>query len=290
MTFAVAVCEATALSFQRCLRVGRARSDARLKGRGDLVVHRRPRRAQRRAADVEAFDADDEAVVQLTHEQKELRLCPRILRDYLMHVPERRHPRLSVRQETNDCLLLLLERQTGWLRGRAGRWPGTLRSSAGGRSAMLSRAVGVRLKCPARGEMAVVGRSVVEQLDDRTAKFGVTKKLGPPKRRLLPCPSKRSVIFRPSVPGTLDVLRSNDRRAVLTFAGMSGRPAAEAMDSFGPAMFIASVKSAGLAVATALRSAVKPFLPMAARVPLSSRKRRMTSPSTATISGVLMRL
>ena len=62
------------------------------------------------------------------------------------------------------------------------------------------------------------------------------------------------------------------------------------MVSFGPAMFMASMKSAELALATALRSAVKPFLPMAALVPLRSRMRRTTSPSTAMISGLLKRL
>ena len=42
-----------------------------------------------------------------------------------------------------------------------------------------------------------------------SAKFGMTKKLLAPNLRLLPCQSKRSAVFRPSVPGTSDVLSGN---------------------------------------------------------------------------------
>ena len=123
-----------------------------------------------------------------------------------------------------------------------------------------------------------------------SAKFGVAKKLGPPKRRLLPWPLKRRHDFRPSVPGTSDVLRSNARRALFTFAGISAREAAETMVSFGPTIFIASIKSADVAEAIDLRSVLKAFLPIAVRVPFKSFIRRTTSPSTAMISGELKRL
>ena len=86
------------------------------------------------------------------------------------------------------------------------------------------------------------------------------------------------------------MLSSNVRNAVLTFAGMSGRAQAVEIDSLGLAMFIACMKSSKLAVARALRSALKPFLPTAARVPLNNRSLRTTSPRTAMISGLLKRL
>ena len=49
--------------------------------------------------------------------------------------------------------------------------------------------------------------------------------------------------FRPSVPGTAEVLSSNVLSAVLTFGGMSARFAAEAMVSLGLAMRKASINS-----------------------------------------------
>ena len=94
-----------------------------------------------------------------------------------------------------------------------------------------------------------------------SAKFGVLKNEAAPNKRLLPCPSKRRAVFRPSVPGTSDVLSSNVLKAVFTLAGMSERATAVVMDSLGFAMFIASMKSSALAVAKTLRSALKPFLP-----------------------------
>ena len=100
----------------------------------------------------------------------------------------------------------------------------------------------------------------------------------------------QSFLFRPSVPGISDVLKSNVRKAVLTFAGLSERLSAEPMVSFGPAIFIAVMKSSRLASASAFRSALKPFLPMASRVPLKSFRRRFTSPRTAMISGFAKRL
>ena len=92
------------------------------------------------------------------------------------------------------------------------------------------------------------------------------------------------------MPGTSEVLRSRVLRAVFTFAGISGRAAAEIMDSLGPAMCMASMKSAADALANALRSTPKPLRPMAALVPFSNRMRRTTSPKTAMISGLLKRL
>ena len=123
-----------------------------------------------------------------------------------------------------------------------------------------------------------------------SAKLGVTKKFGAPNNKLLPWPLKRSVVLRPSVPGKSDVLSSKVRSAVYTLAGISGRAQAEPIVSLGPAMFMASMKSAELAVATAFRSAVNPILPMAALVPFRNRMRRMTSPRTAMLSGFLNRL
>ena len=76
-----------------------------------------------------------------------------------------------------------------------------------------------------------------------SAKFGVVKKLGGPHKRLLAWPLNRRFFLRPSVPGTAEVLRSNVLSAVLIFGGMSGRPAAETMVSFGVAMRMASMKS-----------------------------------------------
>ena len=122
-----------------------------------------------------------------------------------------------------------------------------------------------------------------------SAKFGVLKNVAAPNMRLLPCPLKRRAVFRPSVPGTSDVLSSNVRKAVFTFAGMSGRETAVVMDSIGFAMFIASRKSSVVAEAKTLRSALKHVLPTAALVPLSKRNLRTTSPRTAMISGVLKR-
>ena len=123
-----------------------------------------------------------------------------------------------------------------------------------------------------------------------SAKFGVTKKLAAPNLRLLPCPLKRSAVFRPSVPGTSEVLSSNVLRAVLTLAGIPGRAMAEPMQSAGLAMFSASMKSSADASDRIWRSLPKPFLPIAARVPFKSRSRRITSPRTAMISGELKRL
>ena len=71
-----------------------------------------------------------------------------------------------------------------------------------------------------------------------SAKLGVTKKLAAPKSKLFPCPLKRSCVLRPSVPGTSDVLSSNVRNAVLTFAGMSGRAQAVEIDSHGTFSFV----------------------------------------------------
>ena len=59
--------------------------------------------------------------------------------------------------------------------------------------------------------------------------------------------------------------------------------------SLGPAMLMASMNSSEVALANAFKSASKPFLPMAALVPLSNRMRRTTSPMTAMISGLLKR-
>ena len=89
------------------------------------------------------------------------------------------------------------------------------------------------------------------------------------------------------MPATSEVLRSNVRSAVLTWAGMSERAQAAPMVSLGVASFMAVRKSAELAVAIALRSAETPRLPIAAVVPLRSRIRRTTSPKTAMISGLL---
>ena len=59
-----------------------------------------------------------------------------------------------------------------------------------------------------------------------SAKFGVTKNVEAPKQMLFPCPLKRKDFFLPSVPGTFAVLRSSDRIAVRTLAGISLRAAA----------------------------------------------------------------
>ena len=134
----------------------------------------------------------------------------------------------------------------------------------------------------------------MEQLDDRVV--GVCEVRRDEKAR--PAGEKvcchggrtRNFVFRPSVPGTSDVLRSSVRRSAFTLAGISGRAAAVPMDSSGPAIFMASMKSAEVAAAMAWKSAVKSFLPMAALVPLRRRMRRTTSPKTAMSSGVLKRL
>ena len=59
-----------------------------------------------------------------------------------------------------------------------------------------------------------------------SAKFGVTKNVEAPKQMLFPCPLKRKEVVLPSVPGTFAVLRSSDRIAVRTLAGISFRAAA----------------------------------------------------------------
>ena len=97
---AVAVREATALGLKWCLNVGCAWSDARLQGRGNLIVHRSTRPGERHAADVKALHANAVAVVELAHEQEELRLCSRIFCNNLVHSAQRRHPRLRRGQIT----------------------------------------------------------------------------------------------------------------------------------------------------------------------------------------------
>ena len=157
MALAVPVREAAPLCFQRCLKVRGAWGYTRLQRGGHFVVHRPGRSRERGAADMQALDANDVAIVELAHQQEELGLRARVGGDCLVHAAQGRHGGLCVRQIPPARSVL---RRLGRLRSTArGAGFGRLRSPAPG----LHGAPG-----PGGNQVTVCPRAIMEKFHERT--------------------------------------------------------------------------------------------------------------------------
>ena len=89
--------EAPTLSLEGCLHVSDVPSYAGLQTRCHFVLHGYSPLGQHHTADVQAFQAYEEAVVKLRHQQEELGLCSWVCCLDLKHALERRHDGLGAR-------------------------------------------------------------------------------------------------------------------------------------------------------------------------------------------------
>ena len=111
-------------------------------------MHRPKRFRERRAADMQAFDANDVSIVELAHQQEELGLRARVGGNGFVHAAQGRHGRLCVRQIPPAWLILRRRRR---LRSR-------LSSTASG----LHGAPG-----PAGHQVSVFPRAIMKKLHER---------------------------------------------------------------------------------------------------------------------------
>ena len=137
MAFAVPVREASPLCCQGCLEVRGTWGYTGLERGSHFVVHRPRRSREKRAADMQTLDANDETIVKLAHQQEELGLRARIGGDCLVHAAQGRHGGLGIRQIHSTPLL---SRRLGRLTSTACGAHGAL-SAANNQVIVISRAI-----------------------------------------------------------------------------------------------------------------------------------------------------
>ena len=146
---------------------------------------------------------------------------------------------------------------------------------------------------PARDEMAVLARAIVQQLHDRIVgvrEVRCDEEAGSAEKKVAAVAVKTKFGLAALCAGHLGGTEQHRPESGLHLRWhlWTGSSRNNGLPRTGNIHGFHEIEE--LAEPMALRSVVKAFLPMAARVPFKRRIRRTTSPSTAMISGVLKRL